>query len=351
MVFFANSVGRWISQHWAMLAITATVMSLLIAAVWLFAYYVRICLRIFCDTPPPMSMNPVDFIPLEGEKVRFRSFDGTSLQGMILNHTGGTAYRGSIVFCHEYGSDMYSCARYTRGLLNAGYDIFTFDFRSHGESSHADNYKPLQWPSDKEVSDAIGACAFIQAKLESERKPGDIGIFGISRGAGTAILAAGSDPNIKAILCDGAFSTEETLIALMKRWAHIFSNIKLTYENNPELYWKILLWIMMRAAQPKLGRRFPSVRNTLRDMVTNPVFFIHGQRDSYIRVDQTRLLHQIAPDPKFLWIVENAKHNQAVITAPAAYAARTTAFFDKYLADIDVSRESILTDPAESGVA
>jgi len=350
-MLFLASVENWITKNWAMLAIMATILSIIIATVWLFTYYVRIILRMFCDTPPPMSMNPVDYIPLEGEKMRFRSFDGTSLQGMLLNHAGGTEYRGTIVFCHEYGSDMYSCCRYTRELLNAGYDIFTFDFRSHGDSSHIDNYKPLQWPSDKEASDAIGACAYIQSKLESEGKSSDIGIFGISRGAGSAILAAGSDPKIKAIICDGAFSTEETLIAYMKRWAHIFSSIKLTYENNPEIYWKFLQWLTLRAAQPKLGRRFPSVRNTLRDMVNVPIYFIHGEKDNYIRDTQARNLYDKAPSPKYLWVAKNAKHNQAVITLPEAYKSRTRAFFDKHLAGMDIADELIVSNPAEFEVA
>jgi alpha-beta hydrolase superfamily lysophospholipase len=346
----AADEGTWIERHWAMLTIMATILSLLIAAVWLFAYYVRICLKIFCDTPPPMSMNPVDFMRLEGDVVRFRSFDGTSLRGMLLEPPKGTDYMGTIVFCHEYGSDMYSCARYIKPLLEGGYSIFTFDFRAHGKSSGTD-YQPLQWPSDKELGDAIGACAYIQSRLASEGKPNDIGIFGISRGAGAAILAAGSDPNIKAIVCDGAFSTEETLITLMKRWAHIFASIKLTYKNNPETFWRTLLWLMMIFAQPKLRRRFPSVQKTLRDMVPRPIYFIHGERDSYIRSDHTKVLYETAPSPKYIWIVEEAKHNQAVVTAPEAYAARTRAFFDKYLVQMDIPEQSLTTDPVESDVA
>ena len=330
----------WISQHWAAVAIAATCLALLISAVWLLTYYVRICLNIFIDTPPPLSMNPVDFQRLEGEIVRFRSFDGTSLRGMRLSPPSGGAYKGTIVFSHEYGSDMYSCARYTRPLLEAGYNVFTFDFRAHGESSGAD-YKPVQWPSDKELGDVLGACAYVQSSLSAEGRSSDIGLFGISRGAGAGLLAAASDPSIKAIVCDGAFSTETTLIALMKRWAHIFASIKLVYRNHPDTFWRFLLWLIMRFAQPKLKRRFPSVHKALRDMQPRPIFFIHGRRDSYIRVEQTQILHDTVPQPKYLWVVDKAKHNQAVICEPDAYAKRTVAFFDKYLAGLDVPEKSL----------
>lgn len=344
------SLSSWAARNWAAIAIAATLLSLIFVSAWLISYYVRICINIFVDTPPPLSMGPVDFQRLAGEEVRFRSYDGTSLRGMHIRPPKGQAYRGTIVFCHEYGSDLYSCARYCRPLLEAGYEVFTFDYRSHGESSGLD-YKPLQWPSDKELGDTLGACAYVESTLVAAGRPAEIGVFGISRGAGAALLTAATDQNIKAIVCDGAFSTQETLVALMKRWAYIFARVKVVYENHPDAFWRFLLWWMMIFAQPKLKRRFPSVRKALKEMQTRPMFFIHGERDSYIRVEQTQLLHDIAPSPKYLWIAEGAKHNQAVVTHPREYAARTVAFFDKHLAGLEVSESAITADSAASGVA
>jgi len=295
-------------------------------------------------------MGPVDFQPLHGEVVRFRSFDGASLRGMHLNTANRRACKGAVVFCHEYGSDMYSCARYARPLLEAGFDVFTFDYRAHGESSAGGSYKPLQWPSDKELEDTLGACAYVESVLAAEGRPPQIGVFGISRGAGSALLAAASDTNIKAVVCDGAFSTGATLISFMKRWAYIFARVKLVYENHPDAFWRLLLWLMMRFAQPKLGRRFPSVEKALKEMQPRPVMFIHGQRDSYIRQDQARMLYELAPSPKYLWIVENARHNQSAVVQPRQYADRTIAFFLRHLADESID-EMRISSPAAVDVA
>jgi pimeloyl-ACP methyl ester carboxylesterase len=337
------AVGSWVRQNWAALAIALTCLSLLAFLVLWLHKFVRICLNIFCDTPPPLSMGPMDFQRLCGEEVRFRSFDGISLRGMHLATPNRAACKGTIVFCHEYGSDMYSCARYTRPLIEAGFDVFTFDFRAHGESSNWGKYRPLQWPSDKEMEDVLGACAHVQSMLAAEGKPAEIGVFGISRGAGAALLAAASDPYIKAILCDGAFSTETTVIALMKRWAHIFARVRLVYDTQTEGFWKFLQWVLMRFAQPKMGCRYLSVRKALGEMQPRPIFFVHGQRDSYIRVDQTQLLYDLAPSPKYLWVVDGAKHNQSVIVEPRQYAARTIAFFRRHLAGEDVAESEILS--------
>ncbi|MFW6065440.1 MAG: alpha/beta hydrolase [Planctomycetota bacterium] len=342
--------STWWSRHWALLAIAVTCLSLLLFLVLWLSKYVRIILNIFVDTPPPLSMGPVDFQRLEGEVLRFRSFDGTSLRGMTLRTPNRSAYSGTIVFCHEYGSDMYSCARYTRPLIDAGFDVFTFDFRAHGDSSSGGKYTPLQWPSDKELDDVLGACAYVESQLSAEGKPPHIGLFGISRGAGAGLLAASSDSNIRAVVCDGAFSTDATLISLMKRWASIFARVKLVYENHPDAFWRLLYWLMMRFAQPKLGCKFPSVAKALKEMEPRPILFIHGQRDSYIREDQTRLLYRLAPSRKYLWIVPKAKHNQSVLVESRQYASRTIAFFRKHLAGEAVD-ESEITSPSEAEVA
>ena len=126
--------------------------------------------------------------------------------------------------------------------------------------------------------------------------------------------------------------------------------VKLAYENHPEMFWQLLFWLVMRFARPRLGCRFPSVRRALKEMQPRPVLFIHGRKDSYIRPEQTEVLYADAPSPKYIWIVDEAKHNQSAVVEPKQYAARTIAFFRKYLAGEDVAEDEI-TSPAETNVA
>ncbi len=343
--------GDWLGENWAFLAIGLTCLSVLGFTVYILTKYVRIILNLFMDTQPPLSMGPLDFKTCNGEIVRFRSFDGTSLRGMHVRAPNRSQCKGTIVFCHEFSSDMYSCGRYARHLIDAGFDLFTFDFRSHGESSSSGKYKPIQWPSDKEMEDVLGACGYIESVLTAKGEPADIGIFGISRGAGAALLAAASDTNIKAIICDGAFSTDTTIVSLMKKWAKIFARIRLAYENHPDAFWHFLLWLTMRFAQPKMGCKFLSVRKALKEMQPRPIMFIHGKSDSYIRVDQSEILYAAAPSPKYMWVVPKAKHNQSVLIDPDQYSQRTIAFFRRYLADESISETQLTTAAEEIGVA
>ena len=320
------------THNWALISISIMLALLILIPALILNKYIRIMLNIIKDTPPPLSMGPQDFDPLEGEAVDFRAFDGLNLRGMFLRGNPDLAPRGVIIFAHEFASDRLSCARYCRALLAAGYDIFSFDFRDHGKSSHEEDYQPRQWASDREVTDMVGAIAYVEDWLELRQRPVELGLFGISRGACSAILAAWNNPRIKAILCDGAFSSDTTLEYLMKRWAYIFAKVRFVYENHPPTFWRFLRWLLFLRCKRTLNCEFPSVRKALARMTDKPVFFIHGQCDSYIPSSQAELLYSFAGQPKYLWIVPGARHNESVVIQPTQYAQRVVAFFDRHLA-------------------
>lgn len=329
----------WVVRNWAMLSIGITVAVSITIPCVVLTRYVRILLNILSDTLPPLAMGPLDFERIEGQVVRFRSFDGTSLRGMLVTgkHAEGES-KGMIVFCHEFLSDMYSCARYCRPLIEAGFDIFSFDFRSHGESSKQSDWQPRQWASDRDIDDVLGAVAYVEDYLESQGQPREIGLFGISRGAGAAIIATSRNPSVCAVVTDGLFSTDLTLEALMKRWAGTFAKVRFVYENHPDGFWKFLRWLLFIFAHRKFNCRYPLVRKYLRIFLPRPILMIHGERDSFIPCEQGRILFERMPgDRKELWVVPKAKHNQAVIVDPAEYARRTVEFFTNTLARRETS--------------
>ena len=181
---------EYVQRNWALVSFAITVAMLIVIAWLVLRKYVKIMLNILRDTPPPLAMGPCDFQRIDGRRVTFRAFDNLNLCGMFLFGKHGGRPKGLVIFAHEFSSDMYSCARYCRPLLESGYDVFSFDFRGHGESSGAPGYQPRQWPTDCEVNDVLGAIAYVEDWLEEHGHPVGIGLFGISRGAGAAIIAA-----------------------------------------------------------------------------------------------------------------------------------------------------------------
>ena len=278
-----------LGDHWLLLL--AVFVGL--AVLWMVALlskYVRLMLNIIRDTPSFLLINPIDYEQIEGRRVHFRAFDGTLLEGMYLREDfpspsvaeqiasqytegmdrNGRCFspesRGVIIFCHEYGSDMHSWARYGNVLRKAGFDIFTFDFRSHGQSGKLSDYEPRFWCTDKEVSDCLGALALVQTQLEEEKRDLPIGFFGISRGGCAALMtaaAAAKDSPLKAVLTDGAFSTDTLLELFMKRWVHIFARVRFVYENHHRRFWHFLRWLLLKFARIRFHCSFPSVRKNL----------------------------------------------------------------------------------------
>jgi pimeloyl-ACP methyl ester carboxylesterase len=326
------SVWQVVSHNWALVSIAATLVVLLVVPALVLAKYLRICLNIIRETHPPLSAPQWGYDRIPGENYDFYAGDGIRLRGVFMHPPPNVARRGTIIFAPEFKSDRHSCARYGRPLIDAGYDVFSLDFRGHGESMPEAGYFPRQWASDREVADMTGAISFVEQWLEEQGRPIELGLFGISRGACVGLLAAEQCASVKAIVTDGAFSSDCTLEHLMRRWAKIFAKVRIVYENHPPEFWRFLRWVLFLTCRVKFKCAFPSVRKTLGRMIPRPILFIHGERDSYIPVVQSRLLYALASQPKFLWVVREAKHNQSVDIAPREYARRTVQFFDHYLA-------------------
>ena len=331
----ATWVLDFVTRNWALLSIVCTLVVLAVVPAMVIRKYLRVIVNLFDDTLPPPSMQLRDFAHVDGEPVDFRAFDGHRLRGMMILGNPARGPRGTIVFAHEFKSDAQSCARYVKPLIEAGYDVFSFDFRGHGQSSDEDGYCPRQWPSDREVDDMLGAIAYVEDHLETAGRPPDIGLFGISRGAGAAILAAETVSSVKAIVTDGAFSSDSTLEYLMKRWAKIFAKVRVVYENHPPAFWRFLRWRLFRVCSRRFHCNYPSVRKALAKLDGAAVFMIHGEKDSWIPVSQTQMLYDYASEPKYIWIVPGATHNQSVVVQPDEYAANTLQFFNRHLAGVE----------------
>jgi hypothetical protein len=54
----------------------------------------------------------------------------------------------------------------------------------------------------------VGAIGFVGNWLEQQGRPREVGLLGLSRGAGAAILASVGIDGVKAIAVDGAFSSD-----------------------------------------------------------------------------------------------------------------------------------------------
>ncbi len=331
-LFLASGLLDAIVRNWALISIFATLLVLVVVPLLILNKYVKICLNILRDTEPPLLMRQFGFSPMDGEDKDFFAPDGVRLRATLYEADPDAGPpKGLILFAPEFKSSRGTAARYCRPLWQAGYDILSFDFRGQGDAASEEGYQPRQWASDREVGDLMAAIALAENYLRKRGRPIEIGLFGISRGACACLLAAEKSSSVKAVITDGAFSSDCTLEHFLKRWANIFARVRIIADSHPPEFWRFLRWWVFLKAEHKFHCKFPSVRKALMRMTPRPILFIHGGRDSYIPVDQSRLLYAQSAQPRYLWIVPGAKHNQSVVVEPEAYALHTVDFFNRYL--------------------
>ncbi len=184
--------------------------------------------------------------------------------------------------------------------------------------------------TDFEVSDAQAALAYLKGRPDAD--PRGVGFFGISKGAGAGLFAAARDPYVRCCVTDGVFGIYTTLVPYMRQWFRIYNSHLLIQGLVPSWFYGLLGLAALGKIERLRGCRFPHLERALPRLAPRPLFMIHGGADTYIKPEMARALFACAREPKELWVVEGAKHNQALQTAGDEYRRRVLEFFDQHLA-------------------
>lgn len=303
---------------------------LALAAVLLFAHwrvmraYVPSVMRMFQERP--LFITPRGKPVPGAEDVTLRTDDGLALKGCYLKARGRR--RGVILFGLEFGSERWSCVGYCEQLLACGFDVFAFESRGQGDSEAMAGYEPMQWVTEHEVADTRAALKYLHTRPDAD--PHGVGLFGISKGAGAGVLAAADDPRVRCVVTDGMFSTLLTLLPYMRLWVSIVTK-KIPAAMLPEWYLRHIAQVTMGLVARARHCRFPALEGAM-PRLGRPLLMIHGEQDTYIKPPMARALFDRACEPKELWLVAGAKHNQALHVAEAEYRRKVLDFFDAHLA-------------------
>jgi pimeloyl-ACP methyl ester carboxylesterase len=306
-------------------SLTAVLATLAVFLVYVSYRYGPIISRIFEEKPLflPFKVAPEP----GGEEVRFTTDDGLELVGTYLRAETPTRV-GVVVFCHEFLSDRWSFQPYASPLRALGYDVFTFDFRSHGESALDPNYFPLQWVTDHEVNDLRAALKYLRAR--PDRDPAGFGLLGVSRGGGTALVVSAQEPDVWGVVTDGAFPTRGTMLAYILRWAEIYVSNPYLWTWMPLWVFRFVGWVGRLRSERRLNCRYPDVESAVAQISPRPWLMIHGEKDAYILPKIAEDLFSRAREPKEKWIVPKAKHNRCLEVDPGAYQDLVAGFLQRY---------------------
>jgi fermentation-respiration switch protein FrsA (DUF1100 family) len=220
--------------------------------------------------------------------------------------------RGTVVYLHGVSECKIVGLPMAKELQRNGFNVFLYDSRRHGDSGG--KFCTYGFYEKHDVSTVIN-------HLEQRRDLalGNIGLFGSSMGAAVAIQAAAIDKRVKAVVAESGFATLRTVFddyqkRMIKMPWHYLRNLVIKRSEH-------LAHFKANAVSP-----LESVKN-----IHVPIFVIHGTADDRIKYQYSETLYASTDEPKELWLIEGAKHNDMAEKGGEEYTRRIVDFFKKNL--------------------
>jgi len=203
------------------------------------------------------------------------------------------------------------------GMLHRnGFGVLLLDLRDHGDSTIEDGRHA---GGSEEYRDLLGAWDWLQA--ERGLLPEQIGAWGASMGAATALIAAAEEPGIAAVWADSSFADAMTA-----------ARDELARKGYPTFLAPGGLWIgRLISGDDLLGR---SPLRAVKRLGDRPVFLTHGAADGRMNVHHALDLAQALARRGAsweLWVVPGAGHVEAPFLSPDEYEQRLVGFFGSHL--------------------
>ena len=278
---------------------------LFLTVFWLWVFSAILFLRNTVLPRLPVSQTPALF-NLPSETVHFQATDGMRLEGWKIP---GDPSQPWLILCHGLGSNRSDLLDIADGLHQAGFNLFLFDFRSHGGS--AGHVTSFGWWEQRDLE---GALVFLGRQPEVPASP--YGLYGISLGAAVALMVGARDERVGAVAVDSPYTNlEETL----------GRHLTLMYPL-PKVPF---LWFVLATYRLRFGvwPRRVSPENSASRLSPRPILLINGAQDPRMPVAGAKRMFDRAGKPKELWIVEGADHLQAFSVNPTVYRSRLVKFF------------------------
>ena len=261
------------------------------------------------------SATPASF-SLQYRDVTFPSRDaGIAISGWWIPRVGS---RKAIVMAHgrgenrttEFYDHFLDLGAALNGFEGRGFNILMIDLRAHGLSGGADS----SWGIG-ERHDVEGAVDWIKSQ---GFQPAGIGALGASLGATACVYATADDPDISALVTDGAGVDEYA--SLQRGWKRSSGTPQFFFPA-ARLMERVLYGYDLRDLRPV---------DAMKRIPPRPVLLIYGLLELPADSDRRPQIKAALPDAE-LWVVPDAMHTSAYTKVPQPYLAKVGAFFEKNL--------------------
>lgn len=245
--------------------------------------------RVFLPERYPDGIWEPHAFGLQVEDVWFEAADGVRLHGWWIPHPSA---RGTMLYCHGNTGSIAHRIGVFRHLQRLRVNLLAFDYRGYGRSQGSPSEAGL-------YRDVRAAYQHLIGPLR--QPPREIILFGHSLGGAVAV--------------DCAVDTPMAGLIVQSSFTHIRDAAKAMFPTLP----------LHLAAT----REFRSIEKVSR--IETPKLFIHGDCDESVPVELGRRLFEAAAEPKELFIVRRAGHNDVHRHGGWSYLRRLSRFRNRCL--------------------
>lgn len=223
--------------------------------------------------------------------------------------------RGTVIVLHGVRASSFWMLSTAHRLADAGYRTVLVDLRGHGRSSGQWlTYGPQEAFDISQVIDALYARGLVA---------GELGVYGISYGATTALHLAGSDQRVKSVVAVAPFDSMRDEVP------HYWRTFTLGVGN-------LLPDALFQEAIDRagyVGRFSPdaAVASHAVRSSTASILIIHGLEDWLVPPGNGASIHAASPDGNELVLLPKLGHTSIWFDPNGEVAARTVDWFGQHL--------------------
>lgn len=245
------------------------------------------------------------------------SSDGIPIAGWYIPAANGAGPTGPTVLIVHGGKTNKSGVLKYAPPFHEAYNLVLVDLRNSGRSGAADS----TWG----IREQLDLRAMIDWLVRA-KGPAWIGLMGNSNGAAAALVEAGGDPRVRALVLDSMHAEVSTQLR------------RVLETEEPYPPWPTA-WAMITGASLRLGADLASVDpvRTITRVGDRPVLLIHGAADLVDRPDESAERNlRAAMDAGVtvgLQVCPGAGHGEVIDTCPEAWASWAVDFMTAAQAD------------------
>lgn len=259
-------------------------------------------------------------VGLPADEVYFPNASGQKLRGWLFT---AKESQQTILFCMGNSGNISLMLPYAKILQDAGFEVLLFDYQGFGQSEGIAS-----------ISSLLGDCtaAFDFLVNSRQRKPEEIGIFGVSLGSVLALTVA-AEKQAGPVAVEDVFIPNEQIDKLAKRYLRADDT---------------MAQFAMATLKTLFLQRVDPIRNVKK--LKKPLFLLHGMNDWLLPPSGTMKVAEVRQEDSVqetrVWLMHNCGHApESLEVNDDEYASQLKTFFvdafDNQLSEPRVRIESI----------